>query len=460
MTTNNQIPEHDPYVLTELNIKDPPTEFWGRMKYLGPGLILSASIVGSGELIATTTLGARAGFVTLWVILVSCIIKVALQLEFGRHAINTGESTMASFNQLPGPKFGRANWTIWAWLLIMALKFIQVGGIVGGVALALNIAFPGVSIPLWTWLSAVSVALLVFKGYYRSVEKICLAMMFAFTLLTIACVAFLQFTEYAVSWGDIFGGLKFGLPAAAVGVAIAAFGITGVGGDEIMYYNYWCLEKGYAAFTGPKKDSPEWYERARGWIRVMYLDAIVSMIIYTIATAAFYLLGAAVLHGRGEIPKGFEMVKILSRMYTETLGPWAMWVFLVGAFVVLYSTLFAGLASWTRILGDAFSQVGLYNFYDRKVRSKVIAILAFVIPAIWALLFLFMKAPVLMVLLGGIGTSIMLLIVIFAAINYRYVRLSKELIPSTRFDIWLWLSIAVIAFVGIYGIGVKLLDLF
>jgi hypothetical protein len=265
-------------------------------------------------------------------------------------------------------------------------------------------------------------------------------------------VAFLQFTEYAVSWSDIFGGLTFGLPAAAVAVAIAAFGITGVGGDEIMYYNYWCLEKGYAAFTGPKKDSPEWVARAKGWIRVMYVDAIVSMIIYTVATAAFYLLGAAVLHGRGEIPKGFEMVKILSRMYTETLGPWAMWVFLVGAFVVLYSTLFAGLASWTRILGDAFGQVGLYNFYDRKVRSRVIAILAFAVPAVWALLFLFMKAPVLMVLLGGIGTSIMLLIVIFAAINYRYVRLSKELIPSILFDIWFWLSVAVIAFVGIYGI--------
>ena len=456
MAATNEVQGYDPYVLSEATIKEPPTRWLERFRYLGPGIILSASIVGSGELIATTTLGARAGFVTLWVILVSCIIKVALQMEFGRHVINTGESTMASFNRLPGPKLGRANWSIWTWLLIMILKFIQVGGIVGGVALALYVALPSVSVPIWTWITAISVALLVFRGYYRPIEKISLVMMCMFTLLTLACVAFLQFTEYAVSWANIFEGMRFGLPKAAVGVAIAAFGITGVGGDEIMYYNYWCIEKGYAAYTGPKKDTPEWVRRAKGWIKVMYMDALLAMVIYTIATVAFYLLGAAVLHGRGEIPKGFEMVETLSMMYTVTLGPWAKAVFLVGAFVVLYSTLFAGLASWTRILGDAFGQLGLYNFYDRKTRSKVIAILAFLIPIAWALLFLFMKAPVFMVLIGGIGTSIMLVIVIYAAIHYRYWRLSKELTPGRLFDVWFWLSAVVIAFVGVYGI-VKLL---
>ena len=456
MTDTRQVPEHDPYVLSELTIKEPPTKWLERIRFLGPGIILSASIVGSGELIATTALGAKAGFVTLWIIIVSCIIKVALQLEFGRHAINTGETTMGSFNRLPGPKLGRANWSIWTWLVISLLKFIQAGGIVGGVALALYIAFPRVSVPIWTWAAAISVALFVFQGYYQPIEKISLIMMFLFTLLTIACVAFLQFTEYAVSWADIFEGFQFKLPKVAVGVAIAAFGITGVGGDEIMYYNYWCIEKGYAAFTGPKKDSPDWVNRARGWIKVMYTDALFSMVIYTIVTAAFYVLGAAVLHGRGEIPKGFAMVETLSRMYTETLGPWAKGIFLVGAFVVLYSTLFVGLASGTRIFGDALGQVGLFNFYDPKTRSKVIAILAFLMPIGWALLFLLMKAPVFMVLLGGIGSSILLMIIIYAAIHYRYWRLSKELTPGRAFDVWFWLSAMVIGSIGIYGI-VKLI---
>ena len=80
-------PIENPYVLTAERAEAPPATWLGRMKYLGPGLILTASIVGSGELIGTTIFGARAGFVCFWVILVSCSVKVALQIEFGNYAL-------------------------------------------------------------------------------------------------------------------------------------------------------------------------------------------------------------------------------------------------------------------------------------------------------------------------------------------------------------------------------------
>jgi Mn2+/Fe2+ NRAMP family transporter len=447
----------DPYFLSEAAVLEPPQTWSRRFRYLGPGIILSANIVGAGELIATTALGAKVGFVTLWVIIVGCVIKVALQLEFGRHAINSGETSMTAMNLLPGPKLGRANWSIWAWLAILSLKLLQGGGIVGGVAIVLNIAFPGVSIISWTLLVALSTALLVFKGYYKTIEKACVVMIVMFAFLTLACVVFLQLTPYAVSWADIFEGFRFRLPAASLGIAIAAFGLTGVGGDEIMFYNYWCIEKGYAAYTGPQNGTKEWVNRARGWIKVMYMDALLSMVIYTSVTAAFYFLGAAILHGRGGVPEGFEMVNTLSRMYTETLGPWAKGIFLLGAFVVLYSTMFAGTASLTRIAGDAVGQTGLYNFRDPKTRATVISIIAFAVPAIWSVLFLLIKAPVLMVTVGGIATSVLLLLVIFAAIHFRYRRLSRELTPGRFYDVWLWISIMAITFIGIYGVATLLL---
>jgi Mn2+/Fe2+ NRAMP family transporter len=316
----------------------------------------------------------------------------------------------------------------------------------------LSIAFPGVSVPVWTLVVALSTSLLVFKGHYKTIEKASVIMIVMFALLTMACLGFLQFTPYAVSWGDILEGLRFKLPRATLGIAIAAFGLTGVGGDEIMFYNYWCIEKGYAAFTGPRNGTLEWVNRARGWIRVMYMDALLSMVIYTSVTVAFYFLGAAVLHGGGEVPEGFEMVNTLSRMYTETLGPWAKGIFLLGAFVVLYSTMFAGTASLTRIAGDAVGQTGLYNFHDPKTRAKVISILAFIVPTLWSLLFLLIKAPVFMVMVGGVATSVLLMIVIYAAIHFRYRRLCDELTPGRFFDVWLWLSILAIAFIGVYGI--------
>jgi len=42
-------------------VADPPTNFFGILQKLGPGLIIAGSIVGSGELIATTKTGAQAG---------------------------------------------------------------------------------------------------------------------------------------------------------------------------------------------------------------------------------------------------------------------------------------------------------------------------------------------------------------------------------------------------------------
>lgn len=444
--------QQDQYQLTQAAIKEPPTTFFGKLKYLGPGFILSASIVGSGELIATTTLGAKAGFVTFWIILLSCVVKVALQLEFGKHTILNGETAMMAFNRLPGKKIKNAHWSIWTFLVLLITKISQLGGIVGGVAIALNLAFPSLNVTIWAILAGVAAALLVYKGYYLLVEKLSIIMIGLFTILTFTSLYFLQYTDFQIHLSDVLSGLTFDLPAAAVGVAIAAFGITGVGGDEIIHYTYWCSEKGYATHAGPFEDTEEWKRRAKGWIKVMQLDAIFAMIVYTLVTAAFYLLGAAVLYRRGEIPQGYEMIETLSNMYTETLGPGAEGIFIAGAIIVLFSTLFSALAAWTRQFSDIFGQIGWINFLDEKERLRTIGILAWVFPALWVVVFLFIQLPVLMVLFGGVVTSVILFLVIYAAIHFRYKQLRPGFEPSWYYDAALWLSMIVIVFVGVYGI--------
>lgn len=442
----------NPYQLDESRIEEPPVRLAGKLRHLGPGFILSASIVGSGELISTTLLGAEAGFVTLWVVILSCLVKVAVQLEFGRHAIHSGETTFAAFDQLPGPRFGRANWSIWLWLLLMSLKFLQVGGIIGGVAILLEMVFPVLGTAAWALVLAPCVSLLVFRGWYAPIEKISLVMIGLFTLLTLASVAMLQATPWAFTAGDLAGGLTLDLPRFALAAAIGAFGITGVGGDEIMMYNYWLLEKGYAAKTGPRRDTPEWTRRARGWIRIMQLDAALAMVAYTVVTAAFYVLGASVLHPQGLVPDKDQIIEVLSKMYTDTLGPGARQVFLAGAFAVLFSTLLSALAGWTRLFGDAFTRIGTADFSDEATRRKLVAVLAWIIPLLWTLLFLFFRAPGLMVMLGGIATSAILLVVLYAAIHFKRHRLPEDLRPGPVQNAVFWTSAAAILGVGVYGI--------
>ncbi len=444
----------DPYRFDEQSITPAPDNFRQKLKYLGPGFILSASVVGSGELIATTSLGAKAGFVTLWVILVSCLVKIVLQLEFGRQSITRGVTAMNMMNELPGPRFGKRNvsWAVWSWLGLWIFKPLQLGGIIGGVAIILNIAVPSLSIAVWTIVVAFVVITVMLFGFYEVVEKISLVFMGLFTVFTLLALFMVQNTGFAVTWPDIAEGLSFRLPKGTVVFAFAAFGLTGVGGDEILSYNYWCIEKGYARYTGSREDSEEWKSRAKGWIRVMYMDAFLSMIVYTVVTAAFFLLGASILYQRGDIPEGYQMIETLSRIYTDSVGPTAKNIFLAGSFVVLFSTLFAALAIRTRVFSDLFGVVGWIDFSNVRTRLRTIRLLAIIFPILWTIAFLLIKLPVLMVTIGGIATFVMLFIVVIAGIWFRFSSGEKVVPPGRIYKFFLIISCIAIFMVGIYGL--------
>jgi len=432
--------------------KEPPQSFFSKLRFLGPGFILSASIVGSGELIATTILGAKGGFITFWVILVSCLVKVAIQLEFGKNAIITGKTLMFSFAKLPGPTFKKGNWAIWATFMLTLLKILQVGGMLGGSAIAIGMIFPQIPILIWAPILGIFLSFLIYKNYYSIIEKTAILMVAGFTLLTLASVLAISFTPFAFTFSDVLTGLRFELPPDLVFIAIGAFGITGVASDEIIAYTYWCLEKGYATYTGVNDGSEEWQLRANGWIKIMQLDAIVAMVIYTIVTAAFYLLGASILHGQKEIPEGNELINSLALIYTQTLGSEARLAYLAGAFFVLYSSVFATLAYWSRLFPDIFGQLGWINAESLTDRKKWVAILAWLFPCLWVIAYLFIEMPTFMILSGGAVGSILLLIVVFAAINFRSQNKFLKIASGPVSEIMFWLSVASIASISMYGI--------
>lgn len=434
--------------MTSPEIKYPPTSFFEKLKFLGPGFILSASIVGSGELIATTVLGAEGGFVTFWVILVSCLIKVAIQLEFGKNAIVTGKPLMISFSSLPGPK----NWAVWSTFLLTLVKIVQVGGMIGGAAIALSMLMPQLSPILLAFLLGAITSLLIYKNYYSVVERTSMVMVLGFTVFTLASVIAVSYSPFAFTLSDVASGLTFELPSNLIFVAIGAFGITGVASDEIIAYTYWCLEKGYAKYAGENDGSDEWKVRANGWIKIMYLDALVAMVIYTVVTAAFYLLGASILYGNEDIPSGNQLIETLANIYTLTLGENARLAYTAGAFFVLFSSVFATLAYWTRLFPDIFGELGWIKWEDLKTRKKWVAILAWSLPILWALAFAFVNLPSFMVLFGGVVGSVLLIVVVYAAIQFRLKNNTLNLASGAFSTILFWLSVVSIGLVSVYGI--------
>ncbi|MHB8867052.1 MAG: Nramp family divalent metal transporter [Pirellulaceae bacterium] len=521
-------------------IQSPPTSVWGIVRRLGPGLIVAGSIVGSGELIATTKSGAEAGFWLLWLIIVGCVIKVFSQIEFGRFSIVTGQTTMDGLAQVPGPRIaGRGNWIVWYWFLMFLASISQLGGIVGAVGQALAISAPltregrafneyvtltiqrklavtaeqrGPSAAtsrekrddranrstrvqqldaelsrrdqqiiseiglerfeqlhrrppapwddrLWATLIAVITAVVLVLGRYRSVEAISTVTVAMFTLVTIVNVIMLQsHAAWTVTWPELWEGLQFRLPPAdgsstarPVATALATFGIIGVGAAELIAYPYWCLEKGYARCVGPRNEHPEWAGRAQGWMRVMRWDAWCSLVIYTFATVAFYVLGAAILGRSGLNPEKNELIQTLTVMYEPVFGRAAQVLFLCGAFAVLYSTYFVANAGHARVFSDALRVLGFATATASDYRRRV-RILSGVFPLACLGVYLVFPQPTALVLLSGLMQAIMLPMLAGAALFFRYRRCDPRLEPGRLWDVLLWISAAGMFVAGVWAL--------
>ena len=524
----------DPYARGERGSVEPPRGFRATFRHLGPGMILAGSVVGSGELIVTTKLGAVAGFALLWFVVVSCVVKVVVQTELARYTISSGQTFLRAFNDLPGPSgprpgwltvpwmialvaacsaslavfvqleedardartaaglavavlvvvavlarllartripkgpsgeaggsTPRMNWFLWLWLASMLLVFVNAGAILGGTGQVIEMALPGLlgdgGARYWSILVALLCGAILLPGTYASLEKVLVVLVSAFTFVTVACTVLLARTEFRVGWPEIQAGLSFGVPAelttTLVLAALAMYAGTGVAFGEMWTYTYWCIEKGYARNVGDPRPGPAWERRARGWIRVMYTDAGVTMVVYTASTVCFYLLGAAILHVQGLDPDGRETLAVLSAIYTDGVGEWAAGLFLVGAFFVLISTVLSGAAGSSRMLADALSVMGLIDAGDFAVRMRYVRGCLFLLLAAYcAAYWLFENPPQMLLVTSSLIAAVMYPCLGLGTLYLRHRRVAPAIAPGRPTTVWLWVCALVLAVVSPAGI--------
>lgn len=514
--------------------RSPPESLLGILSYLGPGLIIAASIVGSGELIATTLTEARGGLSLLWLIILGCVVKVFAQIEIGRFTVSTGVPTLSALSTVPGPRVpGRGNWLVWYWFFMWFCSIGQLGGIVGSVGQVLSIVQPlttqgadyrtignletqiklasvrsrtateqekeamaifakgweeeletlksdyivkyaggkveaGLPRPMddryWAVPIAILTAALLFYGGYSLVQSASTAMVAIFTLVTLATVVGLQAKpNWSISASEWLQGLSFGLPEGdtfkALTTALATVGIIGVGAAELIQYPYWCLERGYAKHTGPDDGTSAWLQRARGWIKVMNYDIWVSMLIYTTATIGFFVLGAGILHRSGIQPEDSKLIQTLSAMYEPVLGSWAPPIYLFGAFMVLYSTFYVANASHARTFSDGLSVLNLVSG-EASTQARTVRVLSAVFPILCLLVYWILPSPAWLVLISGSAQAVMLPMLGFAALYFRYYKTRRELHGSKWIEIGLWISVALLFVIGLTNLYLEVSKFF
>ena len=280
---------------------------------LGPGLLVAATGVGAGDLIAAAVAGRQYGLAVLWVVVVGAGCKWLLNEGIARWQLATGESIISAWaTRMP-------RWVSWYFGGYLVIWGFLVGGALGSACgVALKTLWPDApgSVGVWAGVHALLGLLIVRFGRYQKFERIMqvlIALMFVFV---ISCGLWLS-----PSWGEVARGLIVPtIPTGSVWVLLSLMG--GVGGSAtLLCYGYWMKEKGWQGVAA--------HPRAR-W------DLLVA---YTL-TAAFAI--AMVVLAAGAEPdnaSGTALVLALSERLEELLGVVGKQLFLAGFWCAVFSSL-------------------------------------------------------------------------------------------------------------------------
>jgi Mn2+/Fe2+ NRAMP family transporter len=280
---------------------------------IGPGLVVAATGVGAGDMVATLVAGERFGHTLLWAAIVGCLVKISLAEATGRWHLATGRTIFEGWTSL-----GR--WTqIYFGIYIVVWGLVYGATAMSATALPLAALFPVLSIRSWAILAGLSGLVVVWFNRYATFEKV----MAVFA--GVMCVTVVGLAIYLLpDPGSAAGGIVPTLPPQSAFYTLGLIG--GVGGTITMAaYGYWVNAKG-------------WHDAT--WMRAMRWDNRVAYLVTGIFVVSMLVVGAELLHTAGlAITQGDRGLIDLAGVLETRFGRSMSIVFLVGFFAAAYSSI-------------------------------------------------------------------------------------------------------------------------
>ena len=313
---------------------------------MGPGVVLAALAIGSGELVLTPRSGAQYGFALLWVPILTIVYKAAFSEGLARLTIASGDDVFRVFDWLPGPR----HWAQYLIILVFSLDMIGYGGIALAAGSALAGLFPGFDIRVGGLCAAALVPVLLHTGSYPFFEKVVVAM----CGVLLAGVIYTLF-QVPLPGHQIARGLVPSLPEGSVSTIMGLMGWIGAGTTTLLY-STWINEK-----IG-KAHSEQEYRR---WLSTMRIDCIASYTLILGISFAFLAMGVATLHTQGIVPGKQQIMSTLSGMLDSV--PRGREAFLVVAFFALFSTVVSCMDGKSRAIASMLT--GFSPRLSNKLRT-------------------------------------------------------------------------------------------
>jgi len=282
-----------------------------RFRDLGPGIVIAATGLGAGDLIAASVAGAKYGTAIVWAAVIGAVLKFTLNEGLARWQLATGTTLLEGWVRRL-PRF----WSAYFFVYLLLWSFIVAGALMAATGLAVHALVPAVSVEAGGAVQSILAALLVLFGRYRLLEammKFFIALMFAVVLY---CAVALQ-----PDWGSVIGAIVVPrLPDGSVFFLLGVIG--GVGGSvTLLSYGYWIRERGW---SGPARLSQ------------VRTDLLVAYGLTGLFGVAIIIVSAGVAP---EVMSGSEMVLAVAEQMGATLGGFAKWCFLIGFWGAVFSSM-------------------------------------------------------------------------------------------------------------------------
>ena len=285
---------------------------------IGPGLLVAATGVGAGDLATASFTGSQLGTAVLWAVVVGGFLKFLLNEGLTRWQLATGQTLLEGI----ASRLGRAvGWLFLPYLLLWSFFVGSALMSACGVTLHAMVPIFGDAADgkiAFGILSSLTGLALVWAGGFLLFEKVmsvCIAVMFGTVLLTGALLS--------PGAGGVLRGLFVPtIPAAGgEGITWTVALIGGVGGTlTVLCYGYWIREKGRLGL---------------GDLATCRIDLGVAYALTVLFGIAMVIIGTTVrIEGQGA-----GLLVLLADSLEGSLGLWGRWLFLIGAFGAVFSSL-------------------------------------------------------------------------------------------------------------------------
>ncbi len=367
-----------------------PNMFWGSLLvYFGPGIILMMTGVGTSHLVTAPTAGGRFAYALLWCLPAAYIFKYyGFEMAF-RFTNATGKSMIEAYAT------AWKKWPLWYVMFTTLLQCAvgQSGRLIAASAVLyyfFQVAFGlEIHMAIFGIILGISSILIILKGNYSAIElsaKIAAGILFVSTIAVyfVKPAPFSEFNHFFI----------FDTPAGSWLIIAGFLGLLPTGIDVSLQASEWgkakkvglCrireplenigIAKVFDPFSSKKEDlsvdlskvHPHGQEYCTKWFKIGLWDFRLGHIISFIIGCVFLLLAAVWLYP--STVEGRGVMGEIARIFTDSVGPWMMVVFLIGAFAATYSTAFNYFDGWPRIVAACSRNIfrSTYNF--RGINKK------------------------------------------------------------------------------------------